>query len=76
MALVAAPIALSPDTAASSRAAYQAVSFIYDQIARIQNWIELRKTLNLLDGLSDHELNDIGLTRGQINEIARKGAFN
>ena len=73
MTLVVTPNALSPDTAASSRAAYHAVSFVYDQIATIQNWIQVRKTIRLLDKLTDHELNDIGLTRGQIHATALAG---
>ena len=42
-------------------------------IARIVAWNEVRKTRIALMALSDHELNDIGLTYADIDAVA-KGA--
>lgn len=36
--------------------------------------LEYRRTLNALAGLSDRELDDIGLSRGQIEAAARDSA--
>lgn len=34
-------------------------------------WNDARRTRNALDRLSDHELNDIGLCRADIDKVAR-----
>jgi len=34
-----------------------------------------RKTVSELSALSNHDLSDIGISRGQIEDIARKHAF-
>lgn len=42
-------------------------------VARVTAWNEARRTRNVLSRLSAHELNDIGLNRGDIDTIARRG---
>lgn len=46
-----------------SRAAYRLVSMISD-------WNDARVTRKALSGLTDRELDDIGLTRGDIDGVA------
>jgi uncharacterized protein YjiS (DUF1127 family) len=41
-------------------------------IASVAAWNDARVTRKSLDRLSDRELNDIGLTRGDIERIARR----
>ncbi|MCL7407766.1 DUF1127 domain-containing protein [Marivivens donghaensis] len=62
-------------TAYTPRLAYQAVSFVYNVITSIQLWNESRKTVSVLEKLTDRELNDIGLNRGDIYNFARTGSF-
>jgi len=38
------------------------------------NWRRYRTTVNELSRLSAHELNDLGISRGEIATIARKAA--
>ena len=45
------------------------VDFFYDVSARIQAWNEARVTRNALLDLSDAQLEDIGLTRGDVKEL-------
>ncbi len=40
-------------------------------IGSIANWNDARKTRNTLGRLSDHELEDIGLCRGDIDQLNR-----
>lgn len=47
-------------------------SGIFDRIsATVRHWAEVRETRNQLNALSDRELADIGLTRGEIERVAR-----
>ena len=62
-------------TAYTPRLAYQAVSFVYNVITNIQLWNESRKTVRVLEKLTERELNDIGLNRGDIYNFARTGSF-
>lgn len=39
----------------------------------LRNWNDARVTRNTLSRLSEHELQDIGLCRGDIEDIARSG---
>jgi uncharacterized protein YjiS (DUF1127 family) len=43
-------------------------------IAALRAWLDTRRTERALSKLSDRELDDIGLTRGDINDIARGGS--
>ena len=40
-------------------------------VSRVLTWNDVRKTRRALSALSDHELDDIGLVRGDIDEITR-----
>lgn len=39
--------------------------------AAVQNWLDVRDTRNALYRLTDRELSDIGLSRGDIESVAR-----
>lgn len=41
----------------------------------IADWNDARRTRNVLSQLSAHELDDIGLTRGDIDAIARQRRY-
>jgi uncharacterized protein YjiS (DUF1127 family) len=43
-------------------------------LRNISAWRRYRSTFNQLNRLSDRELNDVGLTRFDIDRIARQGA--
>jgi uncharacterized protein YjiS (DUF1127 family) len=43
-----------------------------DVVGRLAAWNDARVTRNALSRLSDRELEDIGLNRGDIEEIARR----
>ena len=55
----------------SSAAVYQIVSFIGRIVASVVAWNDTRVTRNALSGLSDRELEDIGLIRGDIDSVAQ-----
>ncbi len=42
-------------------------------IRNFRNWRRYRDTVNELSRLSNRELNDLGITRGEIDGIARAG---
>jgi uncharacterized protein YjiS (DUF1127 family) len=42
-------------------------------IRNFRNWRRYRETVNELSRLSTRELNDLGITRGDIHGIARGG---
>lgn len=46
-------------------------TFVASTIALINSWNDERRTRHALEGLSDHELEDIGLCRGDIDTLAR-----
>lgn len=46
-------------------------AFFADLALSVSTWNDSRITRNALTDLSDRELTDIGLTRGEINMIAR-----
>ena len=41
-------------------------------IRNARNWVAYRRTFNELSRMSDHELNDIGLSRSEINAVASR----
>ena len=65
-----------------ARAPSRSASFA-DWIARISGgaaalfvrWDDARRTRNALLDLSDHELDDIGLTRGDVDTVSRYHRF-
>ena len=44
-----------------------------DLMGSYQKWRKYRRTLNELNGLSTRELNDLGISRGDIPFVARGG---
>ena len=50
---------------------FRLVTVIGDTIAALSAWNDARVTLNALGKLSDRELDDIGLCRGDIEMIGR-----
>lgn len=44
-------------------------------LGAIADWNDARRTRKVLSQLSSHELDDIGLTRGDIDAISRKRFF-
>ncbi|KEJ96244.1 DUF1127 domain-containing protein [Pseudosulfitobacter pseudonitzschiae] len=43
--------------------------FVFNAIASVMAWNDARVTRNALSALSDRELEDIGLTRGDIDTV-------
>jgi len=52
----------------------QISALFFDAVASIVSWNDARVTRNSLSGLSNRELDDLGLVRGDIEDIAQ-GAF-
>ena len=48
--------------------------FIASLIAKIQSYLRYRETVRELSQLSDRELDDLGIVRGDISNIARQYA--
>ncbi|WP_010139889.1 DUF1127 domain-containing protein [Oceanicola sp. S124] len=46
-------------------------SAVHHLIAAVVNWNDARVTRKALSRLTDRELNDIGLVRGDIDEVSR-----
>lgn len=59
------------DRSASVMAGAQ--DFVSQMVASVSLWNQARRTRAALEKLSDYELEDIGLTRGDIEIIAAKG---
>jgi uncharacterized protein YjiS (DUF1127 family) len=51
-------------------AGYRATSVLADIVGRIAAWNDARVTRKALSKLSDRELDDLGLNRGDIDDIA------
>lgn len=49
--------------------------FVSTMIASVAAWNDARRTRDALSQLSSHELDDIGLSRGDIDRIATGGRF-
>ena len=49
---------------------YRFIQFVSTSAAAVGNWNDRRMTRNALGKLSDRELDDIGLCRGDINHIS------
>lgn len=45
--------------------------FLATLIAKLQNWLRYRDTVRELSRLSDRELDDLGISRGDIESVAR-----
>lgn len=57
-------------TYGSSRAAYRIAVFVTDVADAIIAWNDTRVTRKALSALTDRELDDIGLTRGDIDVVS------
>jgi uncharacterized protein YjiS (DUF1127 family) len=49
--------------------------FITTMLAGLRNWLRYRETIRELSRLSDRELDDLGIARGEIDSIARSHSF-
>ncbi len=47
--------------------------FLSVVLSSLRHWIRARETARQLAALSDRELSDIGLSRGDISQAARQG---
>ncbi|MEO1549705.1 MAG: DUF1127 domain-containing protein [Pseudomonadota bacterium] len=54
---------------------FNPVTLITDQWARFQNWMRVKHTLEELSALSDRELNDLGLGRGDLYRVALDSVY-
>ena len=61
---------VSSQSSMFSVAAYKVVMFFETRSAAIAKWKEQRETFKTLHKLTDRELNDIGISRGDIRSIA------
>jgi len=61
--------------ATSAVVAFRATNAALHAVEAIVSWNNERRTRAILSRLSAHELNDIGLCRGDIDVIARGGRF-
>ncbi len=52
---------------------HRIVTVVSDMAAKMQAWNDTRRTVNVLRTLSPAQLEDIGLTRGDIENFGRKG---
>ena len=59
----------------STHVAHTLVSRGANVLARFQRWQEVRRTVRLLSALDSDQLDDLGLTRGDIESFARRGHF-
>lgn len=50
---------------------YRLVAFVERGLIALRTWDTNRRTANALSSLSDHELQDIGLSRGDIADLGR-----
>ncbi len=48
---------------------YQVIQFVSNALASVKNWNDARVTRKVLSSLTDRELDDIGLCRGDIDHI-------
>ena len=52
---------------------HRIVTSVSEMAAKLQAWNDTRRTVNVLRTLSLAQLDDIGLTRGDIESFGRKG---
>ncbi|NIZ08940.1 DUF1127 domain-containing protein [Pseudooceanicola sp. HF7] len=60
------------NTNAPSALYISTASAVYRLIAAVADWNDARLTRKALSRLTDRELNDIGLVRGDIDSVARR----
>ena len=71
MALIESPRSLP----LSTQVAHSVITWANDALARAQRWQEVRRTVRILSALDAGQLDDLGLTRGDIELFARRGHF-
>lgn len=71
MALIETPGSLPLSTHAS----HVLVTRANDLLARFARWRAVRRTVRILSALDAEQLDDLGLTRGDIELFARRGYF-
>lgn len=54
---------------------YRIVSGTNELLARFRAWRDARRTVRILENLSPRQLDDIGLTRGDIDRMIETGRF-
>ena len=54
---------------------FRAVSAIESGMNLLKGWNDARRTTAALNALSNHELEDIGLSRGDIEAVAQRSSF-
>ena len=54
---------------------HRIVSFGGEIVARFQRWQDVRRTVRILSELDSDQLDDLGLTRGDIADFAHRGHF-
>ena len=59
----------------STQAAHSVITWASGVVARVQRWQEVRRTVRILSALEPEQLDDLGLTRGDIELFARRGHF-
>ena len=52
---------------------HRVVTAVFSAVATLRSWNDTRRTINTLRTLSPAQLDDIGLTRGDIENFAHKG---
>lgn len=71
MALIETPSSLP----LSTYVAHGVITRANDLISRFSRWREVRRTVRILSALDAEKLDDLGLTRGDIELFARRGHF-
>lgn len=59
----------------TASAANRAARYVFDVIASVIAWNDARVTRNALSALTDRELDDIGLSRADIESVAETNFF-
>ena len=59
----------------STQVAHRTITWANDALARVRRWREVRRTVRILSALDSEQLDDLGLTRGDIERFARRGHF-
>ena len=71
MALIETPRSLP----LSTHVAHSVITRANDLVGRFTRWRDVRRTVRILSALDAEQLDDLGLTRGDIELFARRGHF-
>ena len=64
-----------PHRSATSQIFHQTLDIILFPFRKLSAWNKIESTRKVLSALSDHQLDDLGLTRGDIKRIAYKLSY-